>query len=70
MLNSFLKWTALAATLLGAGFTAFEIHWANRELLVLGSTLYLIWSIRIRELNLVLVNGGLLALYAVGLLAV
>ena len=68
MLNSILKWTALAATLAGAGFTAFELHWANRELLALGSLLYLIWSVRIRELNLVLVNAGLLALYAVGLM--
>ena len=67
MLNSFLKWAALAATLAGAGFTAFEIHWLNRELLALGSLLYLTWSCRIRELNLVLVNAGLLALYALGL---
>lgn len=67
MLNNILKWTALVATLAGAGFTAFEIHWANRELLALGSTLYLLWSIRIREVNLIAVNGGLLALYAVGL---
>lgn len=68
IINSLLKWTALAATLLGAGFTAFEVHFINRELLALGSILYLIWSIRIRELNLVLVNAGLLTLYAVGLL--
>lgn len=68
ILNSILKWTALAATLVGAGFTAFELHWANRELLAMGSLLYLVWSIRIRELNLVLVNAGLLTLYAVGLL--
>lgn len=68
MLNSCLKWTALAATLAGAGFTAFELHWLNRELLALGSLLYLAWSVRIRELNLVLVNAGLLALYAVGLM--
>lgn len=68
MLNNILKWTALVATLTGAGFTAFEIHWANRELLALGSVLYLLWSIRIREVNLIAVNGGLLALYAVGLI--
>lgn len=67
MLNSILKWTALAATLAGAGFTAFELHFANRELLALGSLLYLAWSVRIREANLIAVNAGLLALYAVGL---
>jgi hypothetical protein len=68
MLNSVLKWTALAATLAGAGFTAFELHYANRELLALGSVLYLVWSVRIKELNLVLVNAGLLTLYVLGLL--
>lgn len=68
MINSVLKWAALAATLSGAGFTAFELHFANRELLALGSVLYLVWSVRIRELNLVLVNAGLLTLYALGLL--
>ncbi len=67
MLNNILKWTALAATLTGAGFTAFELHFANRELLALGSLLYLVWSVRIREANLIAVNAGLLALYAVGL---
>ena len=67
MLNNILKWTALVATLTGAGFTAFELHFANRELLALGSLLYLVWSVRIKELNLVAVNAGLLTLYAVGL---
>lgn len=68
LLNNILKWTALVATLAGAGFTAFELHFANRELLALGSTLYLLWSVRIKEVNLIAVNAGLLALYAVGLL--
>jgi len=67
VLNNILKWTALAATLAGAGFTAFELHFANRELLAAGSLLYLVWSVRIREVNLIAVNAGLLALYAVGL---
>lgn len=68
MLNSILKWSALVCTLAGAGFTAFELHYANRELLAAGSLLYLAWSIRIRELNLIAVNAGLLTLYALGLL--
>ena len=67
-INNILKWAALVATLLGAGFTAFEIHYANRELLATGSLLYLVWSVRIRELNLIAVNAGLLTLYAVGLI--
>lgn len=68
MLNNILKWTALVFTLLGAGFTAFEIHWANRELLAMGSFLYVLWSVRIRELSLVIVNVGLLSLYGLGLI--
>lgn len=66
-INNILKWTALVATLAGAGFTAFELHFANRELLALGSILYLVWSVRIKEVNLIAVNAGLLTLYALGL---
>lgn len=68
IINGILKWTAMTMTLLGAGFTAFELHYANRELFVIGSTLYLAWAVRIKELNLVIVNAGLLSIYVVGLL--
>jgi len=67
MLNTYLKWLALIATLSGALCTSLRIDPMNVYLLNLGAILYLAWSIRIRELNLVLVNAGLLSIYIVGL---
>ena len=52
---------------LGALCTSLRIDPLNIYLLNAGALLYLIWAIRIRELNLVLVNGVLLAIYLVGL---
>jgi hypothetical protein len=66
-LNWYLKWLALAATLSGALCTSLRIDPLNVYLLNLGALLYLIWSVRIRELNLVAVNAGLLTIYVVGL---
>ena len=66
-LNWYLKWTALACTLAGALCTSLRIDPMNVYLLNMGALLYLIWSARIRELNLVVVNAGLLAIYVVGL---
>jgi hypothetical protein len=66
-INFILKWTACFTTLAGALCTALRIDPLNIYLLNTGSLLYLIWSLRIRELNLIVINGGLLAIYIVGL---
>jgi hypothetical protein len=66
MLNSILKWTACVVVCAGALCTSLRIDPVNIYLLNIGTTLYLIWSIRIRETNLIVVNGLLLVLYAVG----
>ena len=55
------------AVVLGAAFTSLRIDPLNIYFLNLGAALYLIWSIRIREWNLVIVNGVLLAIYIFGL---
>jgi hypothetical protein len=68
MINGVLKWCACFITLAGALLTANEIHTINRELFVVGGLLYLIWSIRIREWNLIVINTALITIYAVGLL--
>ena len=68
MLNNILKWTACFLTLAGALTTSLQIDPLNIYLLNVGSTLYLIWAIRIRELSLVVINAGLLVIYVVGLL--
>jgi hypothetical protein len=68
MLNSILKWSACFLTLGGALTTSLQIDPLNIYLLNVGSTLYLIWAIRIRETSLVVINAGLLVIYVVGLL--
>jgi hypothetical protein len=68
MVNFILKWTACVATLAGALCTALRADPANIYLLNAGALLYLIWSVRIREFNLILVNAALLTIYVVGLL--
>lgn len=42
----------MAFTLTGALATAFKFGAVNIELMAIGSVLYLIWSLRIKELNL------------------
>jgi hypothetical protein len=66
-LNNVLKWAGCLAVVAGALATSLRIDPLNIYLLNLGALLYLVWAVRIRELNLVLVNGVLLAIYAVGL---
>ncbi len=67
MLNFILKWVACAVTLSGALCTALRIDPMNIYLLNLGSILYLMWSVRIREWNLIVVNAVLLLIYITGL---
>ena len=66
-MNNVLKWAGCLAVVAGALATSLRIDPLNIYLLNLGALLYLVWAVRIRELNLVLVNGVLLAIYAVGL---
>ncbi len=66
-LDFILKWVACAVTLVGALCTALRIDPANIYLLNAGAFLYLIWSIRIREWNLIVINAALLTIYCVGL---
>jgi hypothetical protein len=66
-LNWWLKWVACAVTLAGATCTALRIDPMNIYLLNAGAILYLAWSIRIREWNLIVVNAVLLLIYIVGL---
>jgi len=62
-----LKWVAVAVVLVGALLTSLEATPYNIYMLNLGSALYLIWSIRIKEKSLIAVNLGLLSMYAIGL---
>ena len=63
----YLKWIACAVTLVGALATSLQMDPLNIWLLNAGAALYLVWSLRIREWSLVTINGGLLAIYLIGL---
>ena len=66
-INDVLKWAGCLAVCAGALTTSLRIDPLNIYLLNLGALLYLVWAVRIKETNLIAVNGVLLALYFVGL---
>ena len=67
MMNSYLKWVATVVCLLGAFCTSFRIDPINIYLLNVGAFLFLVWSIRIKDTALIVVNFGLLIAYFLGL---
>ena len=67
MTNTILKWLGCVIVCCGALATSLRVDPLNIYLLNAGAFIYLIWAIRIKELNLVVVNGILLALYIIGL---
>jgi len=66
-LNFILKWVATAITLAGALLTSLDIHPLNLYVLNIGTIIWLIWAIRVKETSLIVVDIGLLACYAIGL---
>jgi hypothetical protein len=68
VLDNVLKWTGMALVIAGALCTSLRIDPLNILLLNAGALVYMIWALRIKEMNLVLVNAVLLAIYAVGLM--
>lgn len=66
-LNDILKWVATAITLIGAVLTSLNIYPLNVIAFNLGSVLWLIFAIRIKEPSLIVVNSGLLLVYVAGL---
>jgi hypothetical protein len=68
MFNTILKWVACAVTLTAALLTSFEVLNYNREMFAVGAALYLLWAVRIKEANLIVINAALLLIYGVGLL--
>ena len=66
--NDFLKWSATVVTLLGAVLTSLNVYPWNVVAFNLGSILWLIFAVRIKESSLIVVNTGLLLVYVFGLL--
>lgn len=67
MFNTFIKWTALCVTIAGALCTTLAIDPINIYLGNLGSLLYMTWAVRIRDINIALVNLAMLGIYGYGL---
>lgn len=65
-LENIAKHLALVATLSGALATSLALDPLNIILLNLGAVLYLYWSLKVRDWNLVAVNAGLLTIYVIG----
>ena len=74
MLNNILKWAACVLCSMGALGTSLQKldiladSSLNLVCLTASAVFYLIWSIRIRELNLIIVNGVVLVCWAIGLI--
>lgn len=66
-LENFLKWFGCFLVCAGALCTSLRIDPWNLYFLNAGSVIYLAWSVKIKEANLIVVNGVLLGLYALGL---
>jgi hypothetical protein len=66
--NNILKWSATVITILGAILTSMNIYPWNVVAFNLGSVLWLVFAIRVKETSLVVVNSGLLIVYIFGLL--
>jgi len=67
-MNNAIKWTATAVTLYGALLTSLQVTPLNIYVLNLASAIWLIWAMRVKDKQLFVVNLGLLAIYALGLI--
>lgn len=67
-INFYLKWSATAVTLAFAVLTSLQITPLNLYLANISSLMWVVWSIRVREWSLVVVNVGLLLVYFLGMI--
>mgnify|MGYP000211554729 CR=1 FL=1 len=67
-MNNAIKWAATAVTLYGALLTSLQVTPLNIYVLNLASAIWLIWAMRVKDKQLFVVNLGLLAIYALGLI--
>ena len=64
--NNILKWSATVLILIGVVLTSFAIDPANIYFMNIGTLIWLIWALRIRDKALIVVNAGLLVIYLIG----
>ncbi len=68
MIKRCLKWTATAVTIAGAVLTSMNLFPWNAWAFNVGSVLWLLFAVRIREHSLIVVNAALLLIYTIGVL--
>lgn len=68
MINDVLKWTATVLILVGAVLTSLAIDPINIYFMNVGTLVWLIWSLKIKDKALIVVNAGLLIIYLGGVL--
>lgn len=61
-----IKWVATAVTLFGAALTSLNVTPVNVYVLNVGSVLFLLWALRIKDRAMISVNFGMLAIYGFG----
>ena len=62
-----IKWLGTAVVLVGAVLASLNIYPYSAFMLNLGSFIFLIWAILIRDRAMITVNAGLLIIYTTGL---
>ena len=67
-LNWWLEWSATFMALAGAAATVLKFDPINILLFNISCVLFVAWAYRIKRLSLIIVNGGLLIIYAIGLI--
>lgn len=65
--NWWLKWLATVFTVAGAVFVTLDRNLYDVVCLTVGSTLWIIWGLRIREWSIVTVNVLMLVIYTYGI---
>ena len=68
-LDFYLEWLATLIIIVGAIFTSTNVYPLGPILLNLGSLVWLIVSIMWRKWSLIVINGTLLCIYSIGLIA-
>ena len=67
-IDFFLQWSATAFTIAGAVLTSANLYPYNVFAFYIGTVLWTIWAVRIRQLSLIVVNSALLAIYLGGVI--
>ena len=65
--KSFQKWTGCALVVAGAFLTAINIYPLNLIVLNSGTFIYMIWSWRVKEMSVFVVNLSLTLIYTIGI---